>query len=91
MKISCWERETRLYTVQDGWVEDVDTGVDSVPNELDGFLDEAVNAGGVFSGDDNTICGWLGDRGDLRKKKAVSLSLTECGRDYLTMMEPSHL
>ena len=34
----------QLNAVQDGGVEDVDSGVDSVADELDGLLDKAVNA-----------------------------------------------
>ena len=36
-----------LNAAQNAGVEDVDTGVDTVADELDGFLDEAVNSRGV--------------------------------------------
>lgn len=34
----------QLNAVEDAWVEDVDTSVDPVTNELDGLLDEAVDS-----------------------------------------------
>ena len=55
----------KLDTVEDGGVEDVETGIDTVANELDGLLDESVNQRAV-SGlvDNNTILGRLLDLGN---------------------------
>lgn len=55
----------QVDAVQDGRVEDVETGVDTVADELDGLLDESVDArrvGGLV--DDDTILGGLFDLGD---------------------------
>ena len=54
-----------LDTVQHGGVEDVDARVDAVAHELDGLLDEAVDAGGVVGlvHDDTVFAGFF-DFGD---------------------------
>jgi hypothetical protein len=38
---------TQVNALENTGVEDVDTGVDAVTNELDGLFDEAINARGV--------------------------------------------
>lgn len=37
----------QLDALEDAWVQDVDTGIDTVANELDRLLDESVNPRGV--------------------------------------------
>jgi hypothetical protein len=55
----------QLDAVEDAGVHDVNTGVDTVANELDGLLDEAVNAGGVVRlVNDDTVLGGLVNLGD---------------------------
>jgi hypothetical protein len=46
-------------------VEEVDTGVDPVSNEFDGFLDESINDCRVGLGDYHTVVGWFGHFGYL--------------------------
>jgi hypothetical protein len=54
-----------LDALEDAGVQDVDTGVDAIAHELDGFLDEAVNATGVIGlVDYDTIFGRFFDFGD---------------------------
>lgn len=58
-------RGAELDALQHRGVEDVHAGVDAVADELDGFLDEAVDAGGVVGLVDNdTVLGRLLDLGD---------------------------
>ena len=48
------EDSTHLNSVENTGVEEVDTSVDSVPDELDGLLDEPVDDGRVgFLNDDS--------------------------------------
>lgn len=54
-----------LDTVQDRWVEHVDTGVDPVSDEFDWLLDESVDNCGIGLGDDDTVSGRFGDLCDL--------------------------
>lgn len=55
----------KLNAVQDGGVEDVHAGIDTVADKLDGLLDEAVDARGVVGLVDNdTILGGLLHLGD---------------------------
>ena len=44
---------TELDALEHAGVENVDTGVDAVADELNGLLDEAVDAGGVVGLVDN--------------------------------------
>jgi hypothetical protein len=53
-----------LDAVEDGGVEDVDTGVDAVSDELLGLLDEAVDRRLAGNGEDDTVLGGLVDLGD---------------------------
>lgn len=54
-----------LNAVQDGCVQNVDTGIDTVANELDGLLDEPVDARRVAGlVDNNTVFRGLLDLGD---------------------------
>ncbi len=53
---------SQFYAGEHRWVEDVDTGVDTVADELDRFLDEPINPAIVARlVDDDTIFGWLLD------------------------------
>lgn len=54
-----------LNTIKYGWIEDVDTSVDSVSNKLDWFFDEPVNNGGAGFGHDDTVRGGLCNLCDL--------------------------
>lgn len=55
----------KLNAVQDGGIEDVHAGIDTVADELDGLLDEAVDARGMVGlVDNNTILGRLLHLGD---------------------------
>ena len=55
----------KLNALENTGVQNVDTGVDAVANEFDGFLDEAVDAGGMVGlVDDDTVLGGLVDLGD---------------------------
>lgn len=55
----------KLDTVENGGVEDVETGVDTVANELDGLLDESVDQRAVSRLVDNdTVLGRLLNLGD---------------------------
>jgi hypothetical protein len=68
-----------LDALEDAGVEDVDTGVDAVADELDRLLDEAVNHGGVARLVHNdTIFGRLLDLGDNNSALAAVL-LVELG------------
>lgn len=50
----------QVNPLEDTGVQKIDTGVDSVTDELDWFLDEAIDARGVvWLVDDNTILGGL--------------------------------
>jgi hypothetical protein len=54
-----------LNALEDAGVKDVDTSIDTVANELDGLLDEAVDHGGVAGLVYNdTVLGRLLDLGD---------------------------
>ena len=55
-----------LNTVKDLGVEEVDTGINPVSNEFDGFLDESINDCRIGFGDYDTVVGGLGDFGYLR-------------------------
>ena len=44
---------TELDALEDAGVQDVDTSVDAVSDELDGLLNKAVDAGGVVGLVDN--------------------------------------
>lgn len=54
-----------LDTVKDLGVEEVDTGVNPVSDEFNGFLDESINDCRVGLGDDDTVVGRFGDFGNL--------------------------
>ena len=56
-----WQTAPHLNTVQDGRVEDVDTGIDAVSDKLDWLLDETVDAARVWHADDYTVLAWLVD------------------------------
>jgi hypothetical protein len=60
-----WRGKAHLNTVQDLGVEEVDTGVNPVSDEFDGFLDESINDCRVGFGDYDTVVGRLGDFGYL--------------------------
>ena len=69
----------KVDAAQDTWVENVDTGVNAVSDELDWLLDEAVNSRlVVWLVDNDSVFGWLlnlsDDNGTL-----VSVSFVECG------------
>ena len=52
-------------SLEDAWVQDVDTGVDSVANEFDRFFNKTIDAGGMaFLVNDHTVFGWLFHLGD---------------------------
>jgi hypothetical protein len=57
-------RRLDLDAVEDGRVEDVDTGVDAVSDELLGLLNEAVDRRLAGNGEDDTVLGGLVDLGD---------------------------
>jgi len=57
--------KAHLNTVKDLGVEEVDTGINPVSDEFDGFLDESINDCRVGFGDYDTVVGRLGDFGDL--------------------------
>jgi hypothetical protein len=68
-----------LNPAEDGGVEDVDAGVDAVANELDGLLDEAVDARGVSRlVDDDTVLGGLLDLCD-DDRALLAVRLVEFG------------
>ena len=48
-----------LDTLEHGWVEDVDTSVDSVSDEFNGLLYESVDGAGVGELNDDTVFRWL--------------------------------
>lgn len=55
----------KLDALEDTGVQNVDTGVDTVANEFDGFLDKAVDARGMVGLVDNyTVLGGLVDLGN---------------------------
>lgn len=55
----------QVDAVEDGCVEDVETGVNTVADELDGLLNESVDTRGVAGlVDNNTVLGGLFDLGD---------------------------
>jgi hypothetical protein len=71
---------SELDAFEDGWVEDVDTGVDSVADKLDWLLDESVDAGAVARLVHNdTILGWFLDLGD-DDGSLVAVSLVESNK-----------
>jgi len=74
-----------LNTVKDLGVEEVDTGINPVSDEFDGFLDESINDCRVGFGDYDTVVGGLGDFGYLR----ISLDSRRVYGVLLTMMDPS--
>jgi hypothetical protein len=93
LRVSAWHllQEATLIadldTVENLGVEHVDTGVDSVSDELDWLFDKSVNNCRSWLGDDDTVVGWLGDlcdldRSVLRQKERKKLR-------ELTMMDPS--
>ena len=49
------EDVTHLNSVENTGVEEVDTGVDSVSDELDGLLDEPVDDGRVWLLNDDSV------------------------------------
>ncbi len=55
----------RLDSVKDGRIKHVDTGVDSVADELHRLLDESIDHCRIWFGDNDTICGRLSDLCDL--------------------------
>ena len=58
----CW---AELNAVENGWVQDVDTGVNAVSDILDWLLNEAVDSGVVvWLVDNDTVLRWLVDLGD---------------------------
>ena len=57
--------EAYLNTVKDLGVEEVDTGINPVSDELNGFLDESINDCRVGFGNYDTVVGRLGDFGYL--------------------------
>lgn len=70
----------QLDALEDGGAENVDTGVDSVANKLDGLLDEPVNARLVAGGMHNdTVLGGLLDLCDA-DGALISMLLVECGQ-----------
>lgn len=72
-------RAVLLNAVQDGSVENVQTGVDAVANELDGLLNEAVNPRRVVGLVDNdTVLGGLLDLGH-DNGALVAVGLVELG------------
>lgn len=48
-------KKAHLYSVQNGRVEHVDTGIDPVADEFDGLFDESVDHGRVGLGDNHTV------------------------------------
>lgn len=67
----------KINTVENGGVEDVEASIDAVAHELDGLLNESVNAGGVVGFVDNdTVFGRLLDLGD-NNGALVSVCLVE--------------
>lgn len=57
--------KAHLNTVKDLGVEEVDTGVNPVSDEFDGFLDESINDCRVGFGNYHTVVGRFGDFGYL--------------------------
>jgi hypothetical protein len=57
--------KAHLNTVKDLGVEEVDTGVNPVSDEFDGFLNESINDCRAGLGDYDTVVGRLGDFGYL--------------------------
>lgn len=73
-------RAVLLDAAEDRSVEHVDTGIDAVADELDGLLDEAVDAGGVVRlVDDDTVLGGLLNLGD-NNSALLAVSLVEVGK-----------
>lgn len=78
---------THLDAVEDGRVEHVDTGIDSVPHEFDRLLDKSINHRAIRLGHDNSVCGWLGNLGDHDRSLVtvsemeitVVVSICRCG------------
>jgi hypothetical protein len=69
-----------LNSLQNTRVENVDTGVDPVSDELDRLLDEAVNARGVaLFVDDDTVLGRLIDLGD-HNRALLTVGFVESGQ-----------
>lgn len=56
--------QSHLNAVEDRRVEDVDTGIDAVPDKLDGLLDKPVDGARVWHRDDDTVLARLVDLGD---------------------------
>lgn len=70
----------QLNAVQDGGVQDVETSVDAVADELDRLLDETINAGRVVGLVHNdTVVGGLLDLGD-NNSALVAVGLVEFGQ-----------
>lgn len=73
-------RSVLLDAAQDGGVEDVETGVDSVANEFDRLLDETVNSRGVVGlVNDDTVFGGLLDLGH-DNGTLVAMGIVEVGK-----------
>jgi hypothetical protein len=70
-------------------VEEVDTGVDPVSNEFDGFLDESINDCRVGLGDYHTVVGWFGHFGYLLL--ASPFSVVECTHHDGSLTTVSHV
>lgn len=70
----------QLNAVQDTGVHDVDTSVNTVADELDGLLDEAVDARGVVGlVNDDTVLGGFVDLGD-NNGTLLAVGLVESGK-----------
>jgi hypothetical protein len=69
-------------------VEEVDTGVNPVSDEFDGFLDESINDCRVGFGDYHTVVGRFGDFGYLRMS-VIRMSVIRRREILHTMMDPS--
>ena len=69
-----------LNALQHTGVQDVDTGVDTVTDELDGLLDETIDAGGVVGlVDHDTVFGGLVDLGH-NNGTLITVVLVELGQ-----------
>lgn len=81
-------------------MEEVDTGINPVSDEFDGFLDESINDCRIGFGDYDTVVGGLGDFGYLRisldSKMGVRCttyhdgSLTSVGHVEITIRQLGH-
>ncbi|KAH3663754.1 hypothetical protein OGAPHI_005156 [Ogataea philodendri] len=78
---------SHLNQVDNGWVQDVDTSVDSVTNKLDWLLNESLDkVWNVSVVDNDTVLGWLIDLGgdDSSLSTVVSVELEQVGEWVLT-------